>query len=215
MDEREDRTRALELRADRREPVEQPLPGRSALRERERPRELGRRGDTGARDAVAKAQDPDPPAAEDVVDRGVVDRVRRGLRRGEHVHSIQPPHAVEVGEQALRRGEPRKGELLQRERAMEKPARPGGVDEEPRPAHGSPAVANRLEPRRSGLPRQRRDRRSIDVLRARRPRLLQEEEIEVGAIPVRVGDLVVGARRDEELIGALRIGAEGLAGRWA
>ena len=40
-----------------------------------------------------------------------------------------------------------------------------------------------------------------------------EKRVEVGAIPVSVGDLVAGARRHEELVAPLGVGAEGPAGR--
>ena len=44
----------------------------------------------------------------------------------------------------------------------------------------------------------------IEVLGALGRGLAREEPVEVGPVPVRVGDLVVGARRDEQLVAPVR-----------
>ena len=91
VDERKRRARAARTvrarsgsRSSRRSHAGAPSDRRSS------PRERRCRGDAGARDAVVEAQHPDPAAVEDVVQRGVVRRVRRRPGRGKIPIVVEP-----------------------------------------------------------------------------------------------------------------------------
>ena len=79
---------------------------------------------------------------------------------------------------------------------------------------GAAAVAAGVESDPVGVEGNGRDLGSVHVLRPGLPSLLHQELVEVRPVPVRVGHLVVGAGRDQELIAALRIGSEGPVERW-
>ena len=61
-----------------------------------------------------------------------------------------------------------------------------------------PRLADRVEPR------------LVQVSRPRCLRLLDEREIEIGPIPMRVGDVVVGTGGDQQLPGVIRVVRESL-----
>jgi hypothetical protein len=122
MDEGGDRFGVDELFADGGQSGEKSVPGGGAFGEREFFGEVILSGDTGAREAVGKAEDPDPASVEDVVESGRVGRIGRtiGLRPGGDVG--------EVGVERLRL-EAGEGGLGEGERFVEEAARARGVDE--------------------------------------------------------------------------------------
>ena len=60
-------------------------------------------------------------------------------------------------------------------------------------------VARAFERHSTGRVADALETRFVEVNRARRLRLFDQREIECRAVPVRIGDLVVRARRDEQL----------------
>src|SRR5262249_32099751 len=91
----------------------------------------------------------------------------------------------------------------------------GGVDQETSGEPNTPSSSLAFDHDASLPGFDSRDRRLVEILDPRRLRLADEKVIEVGAIPVRVGDFIVGARGDEELVAALRVAGKGRAGSMA
>jgi len=122
MDEGGDRFGVDELFADGGQSGEKSLPGGGAFGKTQFIGETILNGDTGARETVGKAEDPDPASVEDVVDCGRVGRKGRtiGLRPGGDVGEVGVERfGLEAGEGGLGEGE----------RFVEEAARAGGVDE--------------------------------------------------------------------------------------
>ncbi len=205
VDERPDRARLRELAAHGGQPLEQAVPRGRALLQPQRAGQRRRGGDAGARDAVVEPQDPDPSPREDVVQRRVVRGIRRALLGGEDAHRVEPPDAGEVRVETLGRRQAREGRLSQPKRPVEAASRPRRVDEEARaPGERRPVRTSAIRERRAAAPeRHRLDLGVVDVLRAGLLRAPLQEVVEVRAIPVRVGDLVLGARGDEQLVRAV------------
>ena len=194
------RARRSKLIRDRRQRRQQALPRRRAIGGADRGRgRIGQRR-AGAREAVVETQHPDPAAGKHMMQRGIVDRIRRRLRR--RPQAIPALDAFEVRVEALRRRQP--SAAAPRSRPSARCRNPRGPLASITNARGDadgPAVALALRgscdrPRRRKPiePRHRRGRRRP------RPRASCDERvIEVRPVPVRVGDLVVRARRDQQL----------------
>ena len=208
MDEGQRGSRAGELLPHGRQAIEQALPRRLALLESQRAGQGGARRDARAREAVAESQNPDPAAVENVVEGGVVRRVGRRLARGQDVHLVEAARVREVGVEAGRLGQPVERPLPDAERLPEKSPRPRRVHGEPRAdlERLSGALAGDADASVSGF--DAIERRAVEILGAGVARLADEEEVEVRAIPVRVGDLVARRGGDEELVAAIRVGGE-------
>ena len=87
---------------------------------------------------------------------------------------------------------------------MKKPARACGVDHKPRAKLHAAAVAFAAQSNPvSFLFELLRSVTSIEIVDAELLRLLHKKMIEVGAIPMHVGDLVVRAGGDQQLVPAL------------
>src|SRR5258708_11911596 len=78
----QDRCRCLKLLAHGRQSVQQAIPRWLPFVKSQLIRQLWCGGDTGTRQSVVKAQDPDPTSVEDVVERRVIRRIRRRLSAG-------------------------------------------------------------------------------------------------------------------------------------
>ena len=143
VDERQRRRAPSGTDRDRRQRRQQTVPGRRAVGGAERGRDrIGQRR-AGAGDAVVEAQHPDPAAGKHVVQRGIVDRIGRRLRR--RPQSVPALDAFEVRVEPLRRRQPSARRLGEAERAVQEAARPARVDDEARrDAHGA-AVALAFE----------------------------------------------------------------------
>ena len=95
---------------------------------------------------------------------------------------------------------------------MEKPARPAGVDDEARRDPESAAVAGALEHDAGVFLADAVHLRLVQVHRAVRLGVADERVIEVRPVPMRVADLVVRARGDEQLARMVAIVGEAFAG---
>ena len=87
---------------------------------------------------------------------------------------------------------------------MQEPARSAGVDHEPRRDPDGPAVPLAFEDRAVSLVAKAFEPCHVQVDRAFGLRLLRERLIEVRPVPMRVGDVVVRARRHQQLPLAIR-----------
>ena len=95
---------------------------------------------------------------------------------------------------------------------MEKPARPAGVDDEPRRDAEPSAVACPLEHDAGVFLPDALHLRRVQVDRAVGLGVAHERVIEVRPVPVRVADVVVRARGDEQLARMIAIVGEAFAG---
>ena len=139
-----------ELIRDRRQRLEQPIPGRRAVGGADRGgRRIGQRG-ARARDAVVEPQHPDPSARKHMVQRRIVDRIGRRLvsvdARDPSARRLRsacraPASAAASDAVASRRPQ----------RTMQEPARPAGVDDESRRDPDGVDRARALEDRVSAL----------------------------------------------------------------
>ena len=128
--------------------------------------------------------------------RGGVDRIRRRLEIRREAEILPPAHAFKVAVKSLRLRQRREDGLAQSERAVKKPAGPRGVDDESRPDLdvSSMPLARQGESRRENL-----DALQDGLVQVLGPfvlRFAHEKVVEVGAVPVRVRDLVARARGD-------------------
>ena len=126
-----------------------------------------------------------------MVQRRIIDRIRRlpsgGGRR------LPEFDALEMCEYSLRRRQPLQGALPSSERVVRNPRGPlASIDEAGGDAR--PAGPARVPLSRMPVPssRTRVEPRLIEISRARRLRVLDEREIEVRPVPVRVGDSSCG-----------------------
>ena len=108
-------------------------------------------------------------------------------------------------EQSLRGREPARGGAAGSERRREEATRAARVDDERRRDLDGASLTRAFEPHRGPVVADALEARLIEVDRARGLRLLHQRQVEVGSIPVRVGHLVVGAGRDEQLARVVRI----------
>ncbi len=115
------------------------------------------------------------------------------------VEGIPPLDAGEVPVEPLRPRQPAHRRLGQAERLGQEPARPAGVDQEPGPHVDRFIAPLALEHDARALEAHLRQRQLVDVAHAFALGFAHQPVIEVGTIPVRVGDGVVGARRDDQL----------------
>ena len=100
---------------------------------------------------------------------------------------------------------------LQPERAVEKSAGPRSIDDEAGAQAHRAAEPLGVELKSGGAPGNPAELSEIKVLGALGCGFGGEEPVEVGAIPVGVGNLVVGARRDEELVAPVCVAAKALS----
>ena len=125
--ERKGRTGFRELPPHRGQAFEEAIPRRRALGEPHLTGQGRGRREAGARDPIVEPENPDPPSLEDVVDRGVVHRIRRFLRRREDPDFVQAPDSGEVRVEALRGGEVGETRLRQIEPSGQRASRPGRI----------------------------------------------------------------------------------------
>ena len=116
-------------------------------------------------------------------------------------------------EQSARRRYQRQLAVSQAKRAVQPTARPGGIDHEAGVKPHRPAVSPAAKRHAVRLLVKTRQFSSVKILDAEPLRLVDQVVIEVGAKPVRVGDLVARAGSNEELVSPLLIVAERLAKR--
>src|SRR5262249_20199585 len=119
------------------------------------------------------------------------------------LHVLPRVHAAEVVVERLRAREAREFALGQMEQLREAAARTARVDDEARLGAERRALADPREDARLAVTLEGFDEHPVLVLDARRLRLADEEEVEIRAVPVRVGDVVVRARLGEQLVGAV------------
>ena len=120
--------RGAELIRHRRQRRQQTVPCRRTLGGAERRRDrIGQRG-PGAGDAVVETQHPDPSAGEHLMHRGIVDRIRRRVRR--RPQPVPSLDAFEMRVESLRRRKPAARRFRKAERAVQEASRPARIDDE-------------------------------------------------------------------------------------
>ena len=117
MRERPLGARVGELRLQCRDTIKQPLPRSGALLKTQLRRELIRRRDACAGEAVVKLENPDPSAVKDVVNSGVIDRKGRLAVDTAELGFIQPAYAGKMTVETLCRRIVGKRNFLQLARA--------------------------------------------------------------------------------------------------
>ena len=191
VDERERGAGRAELIANRRQALEQAIPGWRALGSSKVGRESIRERGAGARDSVVEAQHPDPAAWKHVVKRG---RVRRVWRRTVRGRDAGPEiHALKVREEALCRWQPSQRRVASAECRCQKSTWAAGIDDEPGLDFDRLPLARACERHSTGRVADALETRFVEVNRARRLRLFDQREIECRAVPVRISNLVVRA----------------------
>ena len=192
------RTGSQKLSRNRRQSPQQPLPRSFPSNVDGRGRGIGQ-GRPRARDSIVESQDPDPTARKHVMQRRIV---HRKWRRGRGVYldrAIPALNAGEMTKKRLGRRQPSHRTFTEAERPMQKAPRPARVDDEARfdPARlawpmcfENSAITGRLRGGQLHL---------VEIFDACLHRLLHEEVIDVGAIPVRVADIGLRTGGDEKL----------------
>src|SRR4029079_19295528 len=128
MDEGEGRARVTELIRDGWQRRQQTCPSGGPFRSADVRGGYGGQSRAGTRDPVVEPQHPDPSSGEDMVDRGIIDGVRRRLFG--RPQPIPPFHAFEMSVEALRWWKPSMRRFAEMQRAVQESARPAGVDHE-------------------------------------------------------------------------------------
>ncbi len=132
-----------------------------------------------------------------MVERG---RIRRVRRPAVGRHDIVPePDVLEVREQPLGRRQPTQGRGAGAERRCEEAARATRIDHEARRDVYGESMARAVERHPAPVVADPFEAHVIQVDRARRLRVLDQRKVEIRPVPMRIGHLVVGARRDEQL----------------
>jgi hypothetical protein len=196
MNERQHGLRVRELRAHAGKLFEPLLPGNFSTREIERT--LAARHPR-AGEAMVEAQHPHPAAVEDVMQRGVIRRVGTACIHSIAVQFLPAFHAGEMRVERLGGGQVRHRHFRQIQRAMQEAARPRGVHDELRVNLQRPPAAPSLDDRPLRLHVHAPQLGFVEIRHAERLRLLDEERVKIGAVPVRVRAAIVGRRGHEQL----------------
>ena len=211
MDERQCRTGGGKLRPHRRQAIEQAMPRGLAFLEPQLPCERRHHGGASAGEAVVEPQDPNPPARKHLVHGRIVDRIRHA---GLWPHCLVPPgDALEVRVEPFGRRQPLRRRLVERQQPMKRATRAAGVDDESRGDDLRDPVARQVKARAPLVEVDAVDACLVQQLRAGLLRLDGQELVERGSIPVRVGDVVVRAGRDQQLARVRAIVVKGPARR--
>ena len=178
----------------------QPPPRHRAFLKAKLRRDLVRCRDARACHSVVKFENPDPTTVKDVVDSGIIDWIRRLTVDAAELRILQPLYAGKMTVEALRSRIIGKRILSQMQSAMKKPARARGVDDKSRVKLHATAVAFAAQSNPVFFLFEFPKRDMVEVVDPELPGFPHKKMIEFGAIPVHVGDFVVRAGGDQQLV---------------
>ncbi len=132
-----------------------------------------------------------------MMERRGVDRIRRRFRCR---HQVVPPlDALEMRVEPLRRGQPSARRFVEAEGVVQEAARAGRIHHEPRGDADRSAVAISFECRAIAFLANTLEACPVEIYRPFGLGLTDERVIEVGPVPMRIRNVVVGTRRNQEL----------------
>ena len=160
------------------------------------------RCNAGAGDAVIETQDPNPSAIKDVVHGGVFRRIGRSFIRAGPGRSCD---SGKVTVQSLCCRIVRKRRFSKSERIVKQSAWPCGIDQKLCVDRECCAIPDSAKSCARFTTDDLIDFHFVEIIDADLLRLFDKKRVEAGSEPVRVGDFIVRARGDKELIVAERV----------
>ncbi len=197
-----------ELLAQRGQLLEQARPCRAALGRADGRGERFTERRPGARDAVVEPQHPDPPSRKHVVHGRGIGPI--GWRAAGRRHLFPEPDVLEMAVDRLCRRKPAQRRAAEAERGGEESVRTAGVDDERRGDRDRISVARAVQHEACADVAHRLQTGPVEEDGPCRLCVAREGVIEIGAVPVRVRDLVGRARPDQQLSSMLLVVAERL-----
>jgi hypothetical protein len=153
--------------------------------------------DSCARDAIAKAQYPNPTLVENVMYGRVVDWVRWSAIESDAVCFFKPMHIGEMAIECLRLRNVRQDALAEFQYTMQEAAGSCGVDDKPNRDIEWMIVTGSMKKSATFVIGKSLQVHFVEVCSSETLCFPYKIRVEIGAVPVSVSDLIMGAGCDE------------------